>query len=92
MLTRLIADNIASTLGVVMTSGTTTTWHDTNNTIGTPSDITADKNINILGVVMNVDQSQTNATDDDVNSIKLIILIGLTTIWLTLPSSTLWAS
>ena len=28
---------------------------------------------------MTVDQSQTNATDDDVNSIKLIILIGLTT-------------
>ena len=55
MLIRLTADkNIANTLGVVMTSGTTTSWHDTDNTIGTPSDITADKNINILGVVMNV--------------------------------------
>ena len=35
-----------------MTSGMTTPWLNNDNTIGMPSDTTADKNINILGVVM----------------------------------------
>ena len=60
-----------------MTSSLTSTSHCTTNTIGSPSDLSADKNADILGVVMTADQSQHDATwHDTTNTIGSISDLG----------------